>query len=193
MRLLQASAYLDGRTAVADTDLSVLTHVLWELDELHGHATDLLADAFWAAYKARPRLRPRAEMDPSRLVNHQIITSLTDSPEFAGLHRETAGDPYAAAMEDSTGAQEQAEPARRSLRGAEDAAATVADALRQAAHETHEDDTGPAPTSDAVRRAAEAAEHAEDVAHEDARSAAQALGVAQAARGARNETALMRA
>jgi MoxR-like ATPase len=30
VRLLQASAYLDGRTAVADTDLSVLTHVLWD-------------------------------------------------------------------------------------------------------------------------------------------------------------------
>ncbi|MFH9433135.1 AAA family ATPase [Streptomyces rochei] len=30
VRLLQASAYLDGRPAVADTDLSVLTHVLWD-------------------------------------------------------------------------------------------------------------------------------------------------------------------
>jgi MoxR-like ATPase len=29
VRLLQASAYLDGRTAVTETDLSVLTHVLW--------------------------------------------------------------------------------------------------------------------------------------------------------------------
>ncbi|MBT3151589.1 AAA family ATPase [Streptomyces sp. CHD11] len=28
--LLQASAYLDGRTAVAETDLAVLTHVLWD-------------------------------------------------------------------------------------------------------------------------------------------------------------------
>ncbi|CAL9438087.1 ATPase RavA [Streptomyces sp. enrichment culture] len=28
--LLQASAYLDGRTEVADTDLSVLAHVLWD-------------------------------------------------------------------------------------------------------------------------------------------------------------------
>ncbi|UED88149.1 AAA family ATPase [Streptomyces profundus] len=30
VRLLQASAYLDGRPAVAETDLSVLTHVLWD-------------------------------------------------------------------------------------------------------------------------------------------------------------------
>lgn len=30
VRLLQASAYLDGRPAVSETDLSVLTHVLWD-------------------------------------------------------------------------------------------------------------------------------------------------------------------
>ncbi|WP_211787793.1 hypothetical protein [Prauserella muralis] len=30
VRLLQASAYLDGRTEVCDTDLSVLIHVLWD-------------------------------------------------------------------------------------------------------------------------------------------------------------------
>ncbi|NYV76859.1 AAA family ATPase [Streptomyces sp. UH6] len=30
VRLLQASAYLDGRPAVAETDLSMLTHVLWD-------------------------------------------------------------------------------------------------------------------------------------------------------------------
>ncbi len=30
VRLLQASAYLDGRAAVGETDLPVLTHVLWD-------------------------------------------------------------------------------------------------------------------------------------------------------------------
>lgn len=30
VRLLQAAAYLDGRAEVADTDLSILTHVLWD-------------------------------------------------------------------------------------------------------------------------------------------------------------------
>lgn len=30
VRLLQASAYLDGRSAVTDTDLAILTHVLWD-------------------------------------------------------------------------------------------------------------------------------------------------------------------
>ncbi|NEC73128.1 hypothetical protein G3I25_16350, partial [Streptomyces rochei] len=69
-----------------------------ELGERHEGATDLLTDTFLAAYKAHPRLRRPTEMEPCRLVNHQIVTSLTESPEFAALHRETAGDPYAAAM-----------------------------------------------------------------------------------------------
>jgi uncharacterized protein with von Willebrand factor type A (vWA) domain len=200
-----------------------LRELAQELSERHDHATDLLADAFWAAHKAHPRLRQQAEMDPSRLVNHQIITALTDSPEFAGLHRETAGDPYAAAMavlaqatelrrmlEISRPAQERAERAQRSLRAAEDAAAAVADAFRQTAHEAHQEDTVPipvqAPVPDAVRRAAEVAEHAEDTAREDARSTAQALGaalpgiratarnaVANAARAAGSDAALTRA
>jgi MoxR-like ATPase len=47
VRLLQAAAYLDGRTAVADTDLSVLTHVLWD----------------------SPAQRPVVEREVLRLVN----------------------------------------------------------------------------------------------------------------------------
>lgn len=35
---------------------------------------------------------------PSRLVNHQVLTALVESPEFTVLRRETVGDPYAAAM-----------------------------------------------------------------------------------------------
>ncbi|MGP2442473.1 hypothetical protein ACTT8P_35180, partial [Streptomyces sp. JW3] len=69
-----------------------------ELTEGHPHATDLLADVFLAAYQTVPRLRERAEMDPTRLVNHQLVTALVESADFAGLRQETAGDPYAAAM-----------------------------------------------------------------------------------------------
>ena len=75
-----------------------LREVAEELNERYDHATDLLIDVFLAAYKVRPRLREGAEMDPSRLVNHQVITALVESREFAELRRETAGDPYAAAM-----------------------------------------------------------------------------------------------
>ncbi|MFE0889862.1 VWA domain-containing protein [Streptomyces rochei] len=190
-----------------------------ELGERHEGASDLLADTFLAAYKAHPRLRRPTEMEPCRLVNHQIVTSLTESPEFAALHRETAGDPYAAAMavlaqgaalrrmlRDCADAQERAERAQRSGQDARDAAAAVADALRQAALDAPEDRAAPVPVTDAVRAAAEAAEEAEGAAREDARSAARALGAAlpgvraaargavvRAAEAARGEAALMRA
>ncbi|WP_319789604.1 MULTISPECIES: VWA domain-containing protein [Streptomyces] len=59
---------------------------------------DLLADAFLAAYKANPRLREPGEMAPSRLGQHRAVGALVTTPGFAELRRETAGDPYAAAM-----------------------------------------------------------------------------------------------
>ena len=59
-----------------------------DLADRHDYAADLLADVFLAAYKAAPQLREAAEMDPSRMVNHQVISSLLSSPEFAELRRE---------------------------------------------------------------------------------------------------------
>ncbi|MEV7864952.1 VWA domain-containing protein [Streptomyces sp. NPDC088124] len=122
-----------------------------ELTERYGYApaTDLLADVFTAAYKVGPRLRERAGMAPSRLVNHEVVSALVESPDFAELRRETAGDPYAAAMavlaqaaalrrilEGSREAREQAERAERAGQDAEGAAAAVGEALRRAADET---------------------------------------------------------
>ncbi|TRO69424.1 VWA domain-containing protein [Streptomyces sp. IB201691-2A2] len=175
----------------------------------YDHTTDLLTDAFLAAYKVNPRLRERAEMDPSRLVNHQVVTSLVESPEFAELRRETAGDPYAAAMavlaqaaalrrmlERSRNAQDKAEQARKTRQDAERAATAVAEALQQAADEGDEtggaDEDGAVQTpdaADAVQQAIEAAEAVEDAAREAAQSAAQALtavapGIRVAARAA---------
>ncbi|MFI8948251.1 VWA domain-containing protein [Streptomyces sp. NPDC053750] len=194
-----------------------------ELTDLHDHATDLLTDAFLAAYKARPRVRERADMDPSRLVDHLIVTSLMESPAFAELHRETAGDPYAAAMavlaqapalrrmlEGTRDAGERAEAARKARQAADDAATAADEALRQAADG---DGTAPSPAADAVRQAAdavrqtaEAAERADAAARQGARDAAPSLaaaapGVRAAARNAtataagaaREEAALMRA
>ncbi|EWS90901.1 LOW QUALITY PROTEIN: hypothetical protein SSIG_07303, partial [Streptomyces filamentosus NRRL 11379] len=101
------------------------------LEAYHDHATDLLTDVFLAAYKAGPRLREPAQMRPSRLVNHQLLTQVMASPDFAELRRETVGDPYAAAMavlaqsaalrrmlECSRGAREQGERAEEALRTA---------------------------------------------------------------------------
>lgn len=69
-----------------------------ELAALHHGAADLLTDVFLAAYKAAPRLRERARMHPSRLLNHHVLTSLMEPPDFTELRRTTAGDAYAAAM-----------------------------------------------------------------------------------------------
>ncbi|MGW7693642.1 hypothetical protein ACWGMA_33110 [Streptomyces asiaticus] len=196
-----------------------LREVAEELSERHDHATDLLADVFLAAYKVRPRLRERAGMAPSRLVNHQVISSLVESPEFAELRRETAGDPYAAAMavlaqaaavrgmlERSRAAQERAERASRAQQDADGAAAAVDEALQRAADEADEEGTVPTPAADAVRQAIDAAEAAEAAARRAARHAEQALaaaapGIRAAARNAagkaaeavREEAALMRA
>ncbi|GAA3090539.1 VWA domain-containing protein [Streptomyces rectiviolaceus] len=193
-----------------------------ELSEHHACATDLLTDAFLAAYKVVPRLRERAEMAPSRLVNHQVISSLVESLDFAELHRETAGDPYAAAMavlaqaaalrrllERSRDVQERAEQATQARQDAEGAAAAVGEALQQAADGadcSDGDGTVPPPAADAVQQAIEAAETTETAARQAAQDAAQALAAqapgiragarnaaAKAADAVRQEAALMRA
>ncbi|MGW5445051.1 hypothetical protein [Streptomyces asiaticus] len=196
-----------------------LREVAEELNGRHDHATDLLTDVFLAAYKVRPRLRERAEMAPSRLVNHQVISALVESPEFAELRRETAGDPYAAAMavlaqaaavrgmlERSRAAQERAERASGARQDADGAAAAADEALQRAADETDGDGTAPAPAADAARQALDAAEAAEAAARRAAQHAERALaaaapGIRAAARNAasgaaeavREEAALMRA
>ncbi|MFC3236171.1 VWA domain-containing protein [Streptomyces nitrosporeus] len=190
-----------------------------ELEKSHDHTADLLADVFLAAYQAATRLREPTEMDPSRLVNHRIVTALTEAPDFAGLRRETAGDPYAAAMavlaqapalrgmlERSRTAQEQAERAERARRDAEDAAAAADEELRRAAGEARAEDGVPDPLPDAVRQAAEKAKAAEAAARQAAANAAHAFAAAapairagarnaaaKAARDARQEAETMRA
>ncbi|MER6295565.1 VWA domain-containing protein [Streptomyces althioticus] len=185
----------------------------------HAHAPDLLADVFLCAYQAAPRLRERAVMAPSHLVHHQVVTALTQSPDFAALHRETAGDAYAAAMavlaqgsalrgllERSREARERTGRADRARQEAEAAATAVGEALRQAAEEADGQEEVPAPAAAAVRRAAEAAREAEESARREDGAAAQAMaaavpGIQSAARNAasaaaeavRQEAALMRA
>ncbi|MFH9004685.1 VWA domain-containing protein [Streptomyces afghaniensis] len=198
---------------------AALRELARELAARHDHATDLLTDVFLAAYKAGPRLREPAEMDPSRLVDHQVVTALVESRGFTELRRETAGDPYAAAMavlaqaaalrgllERTREAREQAGRAGQRQQDAEEAASAVAEALRQAAEEADEAGTVPAPAADAVRQAVETAEAAEAAARQAAQDAARALGAtapavragarnaaAQAAEAVRQESALLRA
>ncbi|MFF3489957.1 AAA family ATPase [Streptomyces sp. NPDC002795] len=78
--LLQASAYLDGRTEVAETDLSVLTHVLWD----------------------SPAQRPTVEREVLHLVNPDAKEALdladtieeleTQLDAMAGQSREALSD-----------------------------------------------------------------------------------------------------
>ncbi|MFG3257088.1 VWA domain-containing protein [Streptomyces sp. NPDC048172] len=77
---------------------AALRELAQELGARHEHAADLLADVFLAAYKTGPRLRGPEEMAPSRRVQRQVVGALVESADFAVLRRETAGDPYAAAM-----------------------------------------------------------------------------------------------
>ncbi|MFH8359042.1 VWA domain-containing protein [Streptomyces anulatus] len=173
---------------------------------------------FLAAYKAGLRLCERTEMDPSRLVNHQVISALVESPDFTALRRETVGDPYAAALavlaqsgalrrmlERSQDAQERAEQAARTRQDAEGAATAVADALRRAAEEADEDGGVPAATADALHRAIGAAEaigSAARLADQDAARGAAAVpglrgaahrAAGEAAEAVREEAVLMRA
>jgi uncharacterized protein with von Willebrand factor type A (vWA) domain len=190
-----------------------------DLGEKHDYAADLLADVFLAAYKAAPQLREQAEMDPSRLVNHQVISSLLGSPEFAGLRRETAGDPYASAMaviaqgpalrrmlERAEQAQQAADAAAQARRDAEAAAQEAAAAMEQAAAQADPEGTIPAGTAEAagqaISRAEQAAAAAQAAAAEATRAlAAAAPGIRAAARAAaakaagqaREEAALMAA
>ncbi|WP_445401184.1 vWA domain-containing protein [Streptomyces sp. LE64] len=182
-----------------------------ELGTRCAYATDLLADVFLVAYQAEPRLRERAATAPSRLVNHQVVASLLESPEFAELRGETTGDPYAAALaviaqgaalrrllEGSSEARERSERAQWARRAADGATSAVAQALRRAVREASEARSAegaaeagavPAAAAEAVRRAIEAAEVAEAAARRAARDAAQALraaapGIRAAARSA---------
>lgn len=190
-----------------------------DLGQRYDYTHDLLGDVFLGAYKTSPRVRDAARMDPSRLVNHHIVDSMMTSPEFAELRRDTAGDPYAAAMavlaqteglrralEHATDAAAAAQRAGDTQREAAEAGRAVSEALDDAAGQAGEDGTVPDELAGAVARAIDAAESAEAAAKQadaDARRrlAAAAPGIrtalrpaiADAAENARAEAALMAA
>ncbi|RCG24677.1 VWA domain-containing protein [Streptomyces diacarni] len=198
---------------------AALRELAEELAGRHDAADDLLADVFLAAYQLDPRLRERAAMHPSRLVNHQIVGALAESPEWAELRRETCGDPYVAAvavlaqapvlrrmLKRCGEARARSEHASRAQQEAADAARAVAEALRRAAEGADEGGTVHSPAADAVHEAIETAEAAEAAAQRAAQHAALSLtaagpgirsaapsAVAEAAATVREETALVRA
>jgi len=197
----------------------LLRQVIEDLGERHDYAADLARDVFLAAYKASPVVRPAADMDPSRLVNRAVVAGLLDSPEFAGLRQETAGDAYASAMvviamaetvrralEQAEAVQQAADEAARARREEQDAAAAVQQAMEQATSASGEDDSVPDDAAAAAQAAIGGAEQASDRAAAAARAAGQALagaapglrqtlrsGASHAAEEAREEAALMAA
>ncbi|MFF9483047.1 VWA domain-containing protein [Streptomyces sp. NPDC014733] len=190
-----------------------------ELNERHDYTDDLLRDTFLAAYKVTPQLRGREEMDSSRVPNHQIVAAMMGAPEFEDLHRETAGDPYAAAMavlsqaealrrmlEETRTARDQAQQAKDAEDAAQEAAGALAQAMQQATAAADEDGTVPEEEAAAVRQAADRADTAGQDAEDTARRAAGALAqhapgtrmavrraLERATEEAREEAALMRA
>ncbi|MGN2642517.1 VWA domain-containing protein [Nocardia takedensis] len=156
-----------------------------QLHERYDYTADLLQDVFLAAYKHDPTLRGAEEMQPSRLANRAIVEQMLASPEYADLHRETAGDEFAAALavlaqapalremlEKAKQTQQAAEQAEEAQRDAEQAGAEVAEAMQRAADAADAEGNVPA---EAARAGAEAIERAE-AAEQDA---AQALAAAQ--------------
>ncbi|WP_157255137.1 VWA domain-containing protein [Nonomuraea typhae] len=178
-----------------------------ELGERHHHTTDLLRDVWTAAYKSDPQLRERDQMDPSRLVNHRVVATMLQVPEFDELRRETVGDPYPAAMavlaqapalrrllEQTEQAQQAADAAAQARQQAAQAAAAVQDALEQAAAQADDDGDVPDPAADQLAQtiaAAQAADADADQADAQAQAALEhaAPGISSAVRAAANTAA----
>src|ERR1019366_8627044 len=171
-------------------------------------------DIFLAAYKTAPELRDPAEMDPSRLVNRQIVAAVLGTPEFTELRRETVGDEYASAMavlaqaehlrqmtEQAREAQQAADADADAQQAAGQAQADLQEAMDQAGAQAGPDGTVPAGTAQAAEQAiaaagqaARAAQQAADAARQERDAIAAALraaarpGADAAAEQARDET-----
>lgn len=158
------------------------------LSERYAHAEDLLHDLFMAAYLGLPQLRDPAQMDPSRLLNRQIIAGILDTPEFTALRRTSVGDPEGSALavlacarklhdmlEQSRTAAARAKEHAEARRTLETAAAKLAAALQAAAEAADPTGTVPAARARAVLKALENAERAEESDGEAERMAAAAL------------------
>src|SRR5580700_197232 len=64
------------------SEAGALRELVEELGERYHYAEDLIRDLWTAAYKVAPELRARGEMEPGRLVNHQVLAALLESDEF---------------------------------------------------------------------------------------------------------------
>lgn len=157
----------------------------------HDYTGDLLQDVFNGAIKAAPHVRGRDDVDPSRAINHQVVSSLLDSDEFKELRRNTIGDAYAAAMavlaqgaqlqtmlDAGREAQQAAKDAAEARQQAAQAAADVQAALEAAAEAADADGNVPDDAAAAVAAATQAAQAADDAAGQAGATATAALAQA---------------
>ncbi|MGZ3140473.1 VWA domain-containing protein [Lentzea chajnantorensis] len=162
-----------------------------ELNEKYDHTTDLLRDLWLGAYKASPQVREREEMETSRLVNHQVVSTILATPEFTELREETAGDEYSSAMavlaqkdalrsilERTQQAQDEAEAQQKAEQDEAEAARQVAEALDQATEQADENGNVPGDAAQNLEAALAAAEAAALVAAQAGQQAGQSLAAA---------------
>jgi uncharacterized protein with von Willebrand factor type A (vWA) domain len=182
----------------ADTygQAAALREMADDLADQHDYTSELLRDVWTGAYKASPRVRDRDQMDPSRAVNHQVVSALLESPAFEELRRDTVGDAYASAMavlaqgkalrgmlDHTREARQAAQAAIEARRQADQAAQDVAAALQAAADTADDDGNVPGDAEQQLAGALAAAEAADQAADQADGAARQAL--AQAAPGLR--------
>lgn len=69
-----------------------------DLQRKHNYTEDLVRDMCMLFYQAAPQIRPQNQMDPSRLLNHAVLTSVEQAPETLVTRQNTRHDKYGTAL-----------------------------------------------------------------------------------------------
>jgi uncharacterized protein with von Willebrand factor type A (vWA) domain len=75
-----------------------LQGLISETSEKHDYVKGLYQDVYNLFYKAYPRIREPHELEPTRLVNHAIVTDVSLSPDVERLFELTNNDRYCSTM-----------------------------------------------------------------------------------------------
>lgn len=112
------------------SEMPLLSSARRDLSEFAATGEEAIADAFWALFRVEPELLHPAEIQPSHLVNREIISQLLDLPETERLRRYSVGDTFQSALSAAT-----MEPDLETLfdrtRGAQQKAQELQEAMEQ--------------------------------------------------------------
>jgi uncharacterized protein with von Willebrand factor type A (vWA) domain len=75
-----------------------IDNLVQELQEHHDYAEDLVRDMAMLFFQAAPEVRTKQQIDPSRLLNHAVLTSVEAAPETLETRQYTRHDKYGAAL-----------------------------------------------------------------------------------------------